>query len=234
MDELTTLIKELEHEPPPSLARQRLRLLESATPRKRRWTSSVLSGRAQRGHARMPGLSALGGRRLALGGVLAGAAIAASVIVPVAIGSEVPAYALTKNPDGSITLQINEFRDPERVESDLADLGVTADITYLPLGKGCGGDRAPFLAGEGEPSTGKEDLRERIERSASYRAIRPRRGITIYPRYIKPGQIAMIEVAQTPVQPTSARGVVWTFTGRLTTGPIEPCKIVDFPTPPGN
>jgi hypothetical protein len=244
MDELTTLIKQLEHQPPRSLARQRLRLLESAAPRKPRWASSVLFGRARRGHARTPGLNR---RRLVLGGAAAGVAIAASVAVPAVTGSGVPAYALTKNPDGSINLQINEFRDPEQVERDLAALGVTADITYLPFGKRCGDARAPFLKGEPaivteeelatlDPAAAKARLRERVEHSVSYKAIRAWHGITIYPRYIKPGQIAMIEVTENPVPPTADGGVLWTFIAQLTTGPIEPCKVVDAPwakaTPP--
>ncbi|WP_043633085.1 hypothetical protein [Nonomuraea candida] len=248
MDELKTLIKELEHEPPASLARQRQRLIReaAAAPRDRSWRGLLSFDR----HARRPFLS---GRRLAVGAVVA-AAVAAGVAVPSLLGSAQPAYALAKNQDGSINLKIYEFRDPERIEKELAAWGVTADITYLPLGKRCGNDRAPALAGDDFGATEKELLsddaatrarvRERLEKSPSFQAIRPEDGITIYPRHIKPGQIAMIEVMENPVTPTAERpGAAWQFSGRLTTGPVEPCDVVADPSagdigdatpPPGN
>ncbi|GAA2209566.1 hypothetical protein GCM10009850_050240 [Nonomuraea monospora] len=218
MNELRTLIKELEHEPPQSLARQRQRLVQAMTepPARRRWLS---------------------GRRLVLAGAVA-AAVAAAVAVPSVLGSATPAYALTERQDGTINLKIYEFRDPEALEGELAGLGVTADITYLPLGKRCGNDRVPVLAGddfgEGLSSTDpavKAELRERLRRSPSYQAIRPQDGITIYPRHIRPGQIAVIEVSENPVTPTAGRpGVAWQFSGRLTTGPVAPCQVVDDPS----
>ncbi|SDM74842.1 hypothetical protein [Nonomuraea jiangxiensis] len=234
MDELKTLIKELEHEPPHSLARQRLRLAQEATaaPRDRRWSRLLRHNRREQ--------PLLSGRRLAMGAAVA-AAVAAGVAVPSLLGSADPAYALTKNQDGSINLKIYDFRNPEHVEKELADWGVPADITYLPLGKRCGNNRAPFLKGDDVGATKEElsnsdaavqaGLRERLEKSSSYQAIRPQDGITIYPRHIKPGQIALIEVMENPVTPTVERpGVAWQFSGRLTTGPIEPCKVVADPS----
>ncbi|WP_283135371.1 hypothetical protein [Rhizohabitans arisaemae] len=235
MDELKTLIGELEHEPPHSLARQRLRLAQETTaaPRDRGWRRLLPFGR----HTRLD-QPLLSGRRLAMGAAVA-AVITAGVAVPL-LGDADPAYALTKNQDGSINLKVYDFRDPEHLEKELADWGVPADITYLPLGKSCGNNRAPFLKGDDFGATKEELLssdaavqarvRERLEKSISFQAIRPRDGITIYPRHIKPGQIAMIEVMENPVTPTVERpGVAWQFSGRLTTGPIEPCKVVADP-----
>ncbi|WP_125636536.1 hypothetical protein [Nonomuraea sp. WAC 01424] len=237
MDELKTLIKELEYEPPHSLARQRLRLAQETTaaPRDRRWRRLLPFGR----HTRLE-RPLLSGRRLAMGAAVA-AAVAVGVAVPSLLGSAKPAYALTKNQDGSINLKIYDFRDPEHLERELADWGVSADIIYLPLGKRCGNNRAPFLKGDNFGLTEEElsssdaaaqaRLRERLQKSISYQAIRPQDGITIYPRHIKPGQIAMIEVMENPVKPTvESPGVAWQFSGRLTTGPIEPCKVVADPS----
>jgi hypothetical protein len=44
-------------------------------------------------------------------------------------------YALTKNPDGSINLRINDFRDPGRSRRIWPASNIRADITHLPLGK---------------------------------------------------------------------------------------------------
>ncbi|MEV0630135.1 hypothetical protein ACI2LC_40775 [Nonomuraea wenchangensis] len=227
MDELKTLIKELEHEPPHSLARQRLRLTQEAVagPRDRRWGRLLAFGRKDR-----LGGPFLSGRRLAVGAAVA-AAVAAGVAVPSLVGTAKPAYALTKNQDGSINLKVYDFRDPEQVEQELGEWGVEADITYLPLGKRCGNVRAPFVKGDEAGAV-------------SYQAIRPQNGITIYPRHIKQGQIAMIEVMENSVTPSAARpGVAWQFMGRLTTGPIQPCEVVadrsadhigDATPPPGS
>jgi hypothetical protein len=227
MDELKTLIRELEHEPPGSLARQRLRLVQEAT-----GTSP--------GRGRRRPLPFLGARRFAVGAAVA-AAVAVGVAVPSLLGSAEPAYALTKNQDGSINLKIYDFRDPAQVERELKGWGVTADITYLPLGRRCGNARAPFLK-EDQVDVSKEELasddaavrarvRERLGRTPSAQAIRPRDGITIYPRHIRPGQIAMIEVMENPVAPTVERpGVAWQFSGRLTTGPVAPCEVVADPS----
>lgn len=46
------------------------------------------------------------------------------------------AYTITE--DGTrITVTLREFRTPERLEADLAERGVKADITYLPADKTC-------------------------------------------------------------------------------------------------
>ncbi|MCC5574274.1 hypothetical protein IMZ11_01290 [Microtetraspora sp. AC03309] len=180
------------------------------------------------------------GRRVLTGAAVLGVAATAAVAVPMVIGAQTPAYALTKNADGSINLKINDFRDPDQVEKDLADMGVRADITYLPLGKRCADGRAPFVDGDRTATTAEElrskepavqeELRKRVEKTASSKAIRPKNGITIYPKHIRPGQIVMIEVAENPVEPTVDKpGVAWQFSGRLTEGPVEPCQVVDQP-----
>ncbi|MCT9930470.1 hypothetical protein N5079_09600 [Planotetraspora sp. A-T 1434] len=198
-----------------------------------------IAARAAQGRA--PAARRLTGRRfLAVAGVVAVAA-GTAVAAPMVIGSQTRAYAVTKNADGSINLWLNEFRDPRQVERDLAELGVRADITYLSLGKRCGNARAPFVAGDHTPTTPEElaskdpavqaRIRKRAEKTASAKAIRPENGITIYPRYIKPGQIVLIEVMENPVEPTVKHpGVAWQFSGRLTDGPVGPCQIVDDPS----
>jgi hypothetical protein len=80
------------------------------------------------------------GRRMLAGAALLGTAAAAVIAVPLVTGSATPAYALTKQADGSIRIQINEFRDPEKLQADLATQGVTASVTYLEPGKSCAND----------------------------------------------------------------------------------------------
>ncbi|MFO7249507.1 MAG: hypothetical protein DIU60_001990 [Actinomycetes bacterium] len=226
MDELKPLLAELEHRPPPTLARQRLRLDEAV----------ARAGRAGRGPARW-----FGGRRLAVGGALAGLAAAAGFAVPALVGTDTPAYALTKNPDGSINLQIHEFRDPDQVERDLAKLGVRADITYLPLGKRCGNSRGRLapeddvkipleMLNSKDPKV-REEVWKRLDSRASARAVRAKNGITIYPEHIKPGRTVVLEVMENSAEPDGDRPrVLWQFGSRLVVGPVAPCQVVDDPT----
>ncbi|MEV1199697.1 hypothetical protein [Microbispora rosea] len=185
------------------------------------------------------------GRRSIRARFLAGAGIAVAaataVAVPLVAGQQSPAYALTRHADGSISLRITEFRDPDQVERDLAKMGVRADITYLPLGKRCADGRAPFVAGD-HTSFSKEELtsedpavqariRKEARKLASARAIRSEHGITIHPRFIEQGQIVMIEINENQVRPDAAHpGVAWQFSGRLTDGPVKPCRLIDDPS----
>ncbi|WP_433219468.1 hypothetical protein [Microtetraspora malaysiensis] len=195
---------------------------------------------AVRRQARLaPAARRMTGRRFfAAAGVL-GVAAATAVAVPMVIGSGAPAYALTKHPDGSINLRINELRDPDQVEKDLADMGITADITYLPLGKHCGNFRVTPVKGDDFSFTPEEiaskdpavkaRMRERLESSISYKAIQMKNGITIHPEYIKPGQVAVIEVEENQVKPTDKPGVNWQLKAVLSDGPAKPCQVVDQP-----
>ncbi|RBQ18020.1 hypothetical protein DP939_21855 [Spongiactinospora rosea] len=180
-------------------------------------------------------------RRLLAGAGVVGVAAATALVVPLVTGQEPPAYALTEGADGSINLKIHELRDADQVEKDLAGYGITADVTYLPLGKRCGNGRAKRLPGDDVEFTkeqiGSKDpvvqqqVRDLLDSTPSAKAIRPRDGITIYPQYIKPGQRVLIEAAENPGEVSVANpGVVWSFSGHLVEGPIAPCEVVDDPS----
>ncbi|MEV5411519.1 hypothetical protein AB0K60_22110 [Thermopolyspora sp. NPDC052614] len=102
----------------------------------------------------------IGGRVVAGIGLLGAAAVAA-VAVPLLTGTQTSAYALTRNPDGTIRVQINELRDPDRLEADLRAQGVAADIAYLPEGKKCAADADPAPGDQvGQLSTADDDRTE--------------------------------------------------------------------------
>lgn len=180
-------------------------------------------------------------RRLLAGGAVAAIAAAAAVAVPFLNGSETPAYAVTKNTDGTITLKINEFRDPAQVEKDLAAVGVTADVSYVKPGTRCAPDRGDADFG---PSFSKEELkskdpevhkkiREAIENSANGKTFKMGGGqVRISPQYIKPEQTAVMEFTENEDQtsgPEKPRAL-WGFSGYLVTGPVKPCKVIDDPS----
>ncbi|MGR6914649.1 hypothetical protein ACU635_10400 [[Actinomadura] parvosata] len=180
-------------------------------------------------------------RRLFTGVAVAGLAAAAAVAAPLLTGSETPAYAVTKNTDGTITLKINEFRDPAQVEQDLGKLGVTADVSYVKPGTRCAPDRGESDSG---PSFTKEELRSKdpavrkrindaIANSPNAKALKIGRGeVRIDPHHIKPGQTAVMEFTENADQtsgPEKPRAL-WQFSGYLVTGPVAPCRIIDDPS----
>ncbi|MEV3985914.1 hypothetical protein [Nonomuraea sp. NPDC049758] len=180
-------------------------------------------------------------RRLLTGAAVAAVAAAAAVVTPFLNGSDAPAYALTKNTDGTITLQINEFRDPAQVEKDLEALGVPSDVSYLKPGTRCAPDRAPADAG---PSFTKEELqskdpavrkriKEAIENTPNAKTFRMGGGqVRIDPKRIKTGQTAVLEFTENGDQtsgPEKPRAL-WQFSGFLVDGPAKPCKVIDDPS----
>jgi hypothetical protein len=70
------------------------------------------------------------------GGVTAIAAIAAAlVLILTATSATPPAYAVTANPDGTVTVTIRQVSDPAAVNARLAQVGVRARL--VPLQNDC-------------------------------------------------------------------------------------------------
>ncbi|UUU25686.1 hypothetical protein [Streptomyces sp. DSM 40750] len=88
-------------------------------------------------------------RRFAWG--LAAASIVAGVAVAVPGGTETPAYAVEKNPDGTLTISIRDldwWGDPqhfERLAREIRAAGFTAIVDKIPAGKTCRLDRGTPL-----------------------------------------------------------------------------------------
>ena len=95
--------------------------------------------------------------RLALaGGLAAMAAVAAIAGVFFFSAGTTAAYAVTKNADGSVTVQIDSLTDAAGLQAQLQAAGVSAVVVYLPAGKVC--QRPWFtpadLGDTGPPTTG--------------------------------------------------------------------------------
>jgi hypothetical protein len=77
-------------------------------------------------------------RRLVLAGSLASVAVVAAVAgVLLLTGGASPAYAVNKNDDGTVTVEIDSLRDAAGLERKLHEAGVRALVQYLPPGKAC-------------------------------------------------------------------------------------------------
>ena len=77
-------------------------------------------------------------RRLALAGSIAALlAVAAGAGVPLLSGGAAPAYAVSANDDGTVTVEINSLEDASGLEAKLREAGIPAVVQYLPPGKAC-------------------------------------------------------------------------------------------------
>ena len=76
--------------------------------------------------------------RLALaGGVTAAVAAGAAAAVFLLSAGSQAAYAVTKNSDGSVTVQVDSLSDAAGLQAKLQAAGVNAVVEYLPEGKMC-------------------------------------------------------------------------------------------------
>jgi len=77
-------------------------------------------------------------RRLAVaGGLAALLAAGAAAGVPFLSGGSAPAYAVTDNGDGTVTVDIASLTDASGLQQKLRDAGINAVVQYLPPGKTC-------------------------------------------------------------------------------------------------
>jgi hypothetical protein len=114
--------------------------------------SLVTAQPVERGHRlplqRHPRLAVAGGIAVVL-------AVAATAGVFFLSAGAQAAYAVTKNTDGSVTVEIDSLTDAAGLEAKLASVGVKAVVQYLPEGKMC---RQPWYtpAGPAGGSRGSE------------------------------------------------------------------------------
>ncbi|GGO30459.1 hypothetical protein GCM10010116_61000 [Microbispora rosea subsp. aerata] len=145
--------------------------------------------------------------------------VAAAVGVPVLLGSGTPAYAVSRNPDGTLTITINEAKDPEPLEATLRSMGVNAVVDYIPSGKRC----SP------QPRSTSFLSREEAEHPADGRPFliwppdTDEPAFRIDPAAVKPGQTAVLEFSVSDDGKNRAAGV-W---ANISNGPVAPCTLVD-------
>ncbi|MDR8407521.1 hypothetical protein MTP10_02060 [Nonomuraea sp. 3-1Str] len=138
--------------------------------------------------------------------------------LPLLTGSE-PAYAVSKNTNGTITVELKEFRDADQLEQDLKDLGVTADVTYLKPYTKCQNDRGTLVGG-------RYDTPEEWRKSAHYKVARPGpKGFVIDPRYVGKGQTVALEFTENPKGPVKSQ-----LKASVIQGAVKPCVPVQDPT----
>ncbi|MFF4416605.1 hypothetical protein ACFYY8_29120 [Streptosporangium sp. NPDC001559] len=158
-------------------------------------------------------------RRLFAGGAAVLVAGAAAVAIPVLTGTGTPAYAVNKKADGTVNVQIHEFKDVDQLERDLNAAGVRADVSYLPPGKQCEKGRGKVGGKAMGPGA---DAAARIVKG----------GLDIDPLLIGQDQTLLLEFTgdQEETAETKKYEMLWRLTASLVTGQVGPCVPVDDPT----
>ncbi|MEU4226891.1 hypothetical protein AB0F17_21540 [Nonomuraea sp. NPDC026600] len=150
-------------------------------------------------------------RRVYAGGAVAALAAAAAFAVPLLTGTESPAYAVSKKADGTVGVEIREFKDADQLERDLKAAGVKADVTYLESGKECEKNRGMSSL----PAEGTVHMREG--------------GLDIDPRLIDKDKTLVLEFSKNEeevpgAEPPKMLGILATL---MIPGKVGPCVVVD-------
>ncbi|WP_432927248.1 hypothetical protein ACQPZZ_38400 [Microbispora sp. CA-135349] len=141
--------------------------------------------------------------------------VAAAVGVPALLGGGTPAYAVSRNADGTLTITINQAKDPEPLEATLRGMGVNAVVDYIPMGKRC----SP------QPRSTSFLSRQEAQHPADGRPLviwpPDQPGFRIDPAAVKPGQTAVLELS---VSDDGRTAGIW---ANISNGPVAPCTLVD-------
>ncbi|MCP3800630.1 hypothetical protein NLX83_15290 [Allokutzneria sp. A3M-2-11 16] len=147
--------------------------------------------------------------------VAAGLVVAAGVAVPTLLTGGGAAYALEKQQDGTVRVEIKELSDAAGLERRLGELGIKAKVDYLPAGKTC---RAPRFTPTRGTSAGMLSSGLSSSEAAGTAAV-----FTFNPAEFTGDRSVVIE--------TSGGGDVSALQVSFAEGPVGVC--VPVPSPPG-
>ncbi|GLX00301.1 hypothetical protein [Microtetraspora sp. NBRC 16547] len=159
-----------------------------------------------------------GPRRLVLG-LAAAAVVATGIVVDPSLlrnGHSVSAaYAVTKDSDGIVYIQVRDFRDAAGLRKRLRELGVPAIVDHVPQGQMCRGPRATPM--EDIPS-GLYSVPENIPGERNGWQMR------IDTKLFEPGQTFVWTITDLPGGGSSTSTI-------LMKDPVAPCVLVPDDTP---
>jgi hypothetical protein len=160
------------------------------------------------------------GRRLVLAGGLTAvlAAATAAGVLFLSAGTQA-AYAVTKNADGTVTVEIDSLTDAAGLQAKLQALGVNAVVQYLPAGKEC---KRPWFTPEPPLGAGAAGgMQKSVVGRTSDGATR----FTISGTH--PAGTTLVVTTQTGPNGERALGIGWAK------GDVPPCQVVDAPAGSG-
>jgi hypothetical protein len=154
--------------------------------------------------------------RLVLAGGLTAVAAAAVLAGVFFFSAGTPAaYAVTRNADGTVSVEVDSMTDAAGLQSALAAAGVNAVVEYLPEGKTC---RQPWFtpAGHTPGETQSGSVGRTSDGSTNFTIGGDR-----------PAGDTLVITTQTGPGGEQALGIAWA------TGDVPPCQVVDAPAGSG-
>ncbi|GAA3298023.1 hypothetical protein Dvina_52645 [Dactylosporangium vinaceum] len=160
------------------------------------------------GTAPAPARSTRRRRPVAVAAVAATSAVALGAVLITQLNQ--PAYAVSRDDDGSVRVSIFDYRDPDGLRARLAAFGVRAQVDFLPFDRTCREPRADYVPAAAMPLA----LVEWPEpgRNDSY--------FRIHPQYIAPGQ-TLVYTVRVNRKAHDQRAAI-----RLANGPVAACDQV--------
>jgi hypothetical protein len=163
-------------------------------------------------------------RRLALvAGMAALLAVGAAAGVPFLSGGASPAYAVSTNDDGTVTVEIGSLSDAAGLESKLRDAGIRAVVQYLPRGKAC---KQPwFTLASPEHGPGHEAaIKGGVEHTSDGHT-----RFTIGEHHPTDETLVIMTQVGTEASGTSGAGSPESIGVAFAKGEVKQCEIVDAP-----
>lgn len=155
-------------------------------------------------------------RLVVAGGVAAVVAAGIAAGVPFLGGGGTQAYAVTKNGDGSVTVEVSSLKDAAGLERQLRDAGIPAAVQYIPPGKAC--KEPTFVPATGDPSQTRMEMSD----SGALRFTLDRRDM--------PAGATLVIFTQQLELPKEGGTVGASSIGvALAKGAVAPCELVDGP-----
>ena len=136
------------------------------------------------------------------GALIATAAAAAGAFVLSPLGAD-PAFAVSTRADGVVSVTINRAEGAQALEQALAEVGIPADVTYLPADQECA--RGRFVEARGDGSV--TSLAMGSDGATT---------LTVNPAALKPGQRFVLTSSMTDSQSLQVFAAV-------SQGPVGPC-----------
>jgi hypothetical protein len=154
-------------------------------------------------------------RRLAVAGALAAVLAAAAVAGGLVLSAGTQAaYAVTKNADGTVTVEIDSLTDAAGLQAKLQDAGVNAVVEYLPAGMACA---QPWFTPAGHDAIGP--TQSSVGGTSD--------GATRFTITAPPAGVTMVISTQTGPGGMQALGIGYAQ------GDVPPCQVVDAPAGSG-
>ena len=183
------------------------------------------------------------GPRLALGGGIALAAVAAALILSAGGGNTSKAFAVEPQKGGGVTIKIYSLEDASGLEQALEEAGIKSQVTWLPAGKVCrephytpsvvhlrggGSFGGMTMGGPGGITIGIRSTKASRESFAKRRrgeiSADEMANITLVPETFRPNQSVVLSGTPAPYDGDPEGGSI-TKMG-VAEGPVEPCKLV--------